>query len=90
MIGFMSYIKTVTSQNSVAVASTVSQQKASATCSVIDSYVENEKGVLVCQMPNGEIHEFYVLDTDVTGVELVTFEMDNLYEIETYRVVDFE
>lgn len=56
-------------------------------CDVVDNYETETGTVLVCEMPNGELHEYKIEDAPEGKVELVCFRTDNQDDYTAYEVV---
>lgn len=61
-------------------------------CDVVNNYEETDENgdrvtVLVCKMPNGELHEYTVTDAPEGKIEVVCFRTENQDDYNDYEVV---
>lgn len=56
-------------------------------CSVVETYNTENETILVCEMPNGELHEYKIEDAPEGKIELVCFKTTNQDNYTSYEVV---
>lgn len=56
-------------------------------CNVLETYHTETGTILVCVMPNGELHAYEIEDAPEGKVELVCFKTDNQDDYTCYEVV---
>ena len=67
--------------------SNIEVNEAHVICDVVEYYDAEENTVLVCEMPNGELHEYYIEDAPEGDIDIVCLRTENQNDYTMYEVV---
>lgn len=54
-------------------------------CKVVSQYEEEDFTVLICEMPNGELHSYNIIDAPEGKIDLAIFQTDNQDDYTSYE-----